>query len=161
MLCFHTHVKQFTGYIDFVSGPQAKLQVNGLFYGAHAQNPFSVTIELPQYRCIPWWLQALTALTSQFTANWNKPRVTLPSLHYFDFDQWQINIPLYGALKLQDVCGYLPVHVVVHQNNQEFIRMVLQRRQYCTHLKHNECNDILYTNGYDLNGARVQKLIVR
>ena len=159
MLCFHTHVKQFTGIINFVPGPQAKLHIDGVFFGALAYKPFSISVELPQHRSIPWLLQALTFVSVGFIADWNKPRVTLPSLQFFDFEQWILNIPFIGAWSMQDLCGYLPVHIVLHQSNQEFVRIVVQRRKHCTHVQHLDNHEIKYIPSPALQGNGVKQQI--
>ena len=136
MLCYHTNVEQFEGTLDFVPGPNAQLNAKGTFYNADADKPIQVSVELPQFRHVPLWLQALAAVSPFCLADWTKPRVTLQSLQCFNFDLWQVSIPFVGTLNLQDLCGYLPVHVVVHQGNIEFLRIIVQRRRFCTQLRH-------------------------
>ena len=138
MLCYHTHVEQFEGKLDFVPGPTAQLQLIGTFYNASHDSPLLVSVELPQRRAVPMWLQALAALLPGCSADWDKPRITLDSLRWFDFDQWHVTLPLLGTWDLDHFCGFLPLHIVVHQHDVEFCRVAVQRRQFCTHLQHDE-----------------------
>lgn len=140
MLCFHTRVSNFEGDIDLVPGPTAAtFAVSGTCYGACADAPVRVCIELPQHRPVALYLRAL-AMMRGLEADWSVPRVEVPTLSYFDFTRWQLHLPLVGAVRLQDVCGYLPVHVVMMIADQEFVRIIVQRRQHCSRLRHDDVN---------------------
>jgi len=149
MLCFHTRVSNFEGDIDLVPGPTAIFKVTGTCYDACAEKPARMYVELPQHRPVALWLRLL-AMVRGLEADWAVPRVELPTLAYFDFAQWKINLPLVGAVDLHDICGYLPVHVVMAIADKEFVRIIVQRRRHCSRLRHDSVNA---EGTVDLSGA--------
>lgn len=133
-LCCHTYVNQFVGTIHLEFGPHAKLQVEGHFHNVQPSDTIQVAVELPQKREMPAWLH-MCAWMAGVEADWDQPSCILPSLSCFDFHTWSLRLP-FGTVCLQDLCGYLPIHIVVRQAHQEWIRIVVQRIRYCTHYQH-------------------------
>ena len=144
MICYHTIVNQFSGDIELIPGPQARLNVKGTCFVPGDDALIQLTVQLPQHRLIPWWLYVYGHLAESPIQGHN-PSVRLTSLRCFDFDTWQLHLPWLGSFNLHDFCGYLPIHVVLTKHSVEIVHIVVQRRRHCTHLVHDDVNTIVCT----------------
>ena len=145
-LCMHQRTSKFVGLVQLDIGKRAVVGMAGEFDDLDAYTPLQLKLTLPQKRELPWWLTTYLWLCSGvhvesepvpsvvWDIDTHPVLCTVPAL---DFSRWELDLPFIPvAIPLQDVCGYLPVHIVVQQGSNEYARYIVQRRSHCTQYMH-------------------------
>ena len=130
-----------------VAGSELSLRMQGTIPGV-VPGMVEVRVQSRSSTPLPAWLRAYAFVSSYLCptvecagdacvvhrVQWNGSLECISPL--IDFEAWVLRAPYLPAVPLVSIIGMSPVHVVIQQGDREFGRLVVQRRQHCSHMHH-------------------------